>query len=397
LVRELLNGDGLFMIVSDHKRSKHATSSVAVAPKLDCVWKTRAYPVPTPSRRGFRWKASALRTLQPLITRTTIRKPVTVVVPALYSVLPAETVAMGWLNEIDALGAIHQRLNSAAKITGWDVFTFHTLHNLDPYFNTTIAAVRDTWLKEGSLSIQSVLETKRQFSKPYDYHRIPARLVENLVFQSSLLDWITKHSSEVPLRLHVIGTALVSALVSTRAVTFEAAVNSVLKFGKRWDDTIVGFSEGRTAHEIGSSRFEQVGKLINGHSSLALGVAREDMPATNAPRKPFWYSPTANDAPVLISTAHDAALALETLNLSSWSCALPDADGEPIRGWLVSPLHPVARACRWSVSNYLLATPDTSTLFLDHIASLGRTPLIHMTTEAVQNRFRLSRAKVTGP
>ena len=324
-------------------------------------------------------------------------KPVTVVVPALYSVLPAETVAMGWLNEIDALGAIHQRVSSAAKITGWDVFTFHTLHNLDPYFNTTIAAVRDTWLKEGTLSREAVVETKRQFSKPYDYHRIAARLVENLVFQSSLLDWMTRHSSEVPLRLHVIGTSLVSALVSSGAITFEAGVTSALKFGKHWDDAVLGLSEASTRDEIGWARFEQVRGLIEGRSSLALGVSSEDMPSTNAPRRPFWYSPTANEPPVLITTAQDAAAALETMNLSSWSCALPKADGEPIRGWLVSPLHPIARTCRWSVSNYLLATPGAATLFLDHIATLGRTPLIHLTAESIQNRFRLSKMKVTGP
>src|SRR5258706_14257908 len=90
------------------------------------TWKARAYPVPAASRRGFRWKASVLRTLQPWMGGTGGVKPVTVVVPALYSVLPAEMVAMGWLNEIDALGAIHQRIACTAKITGWDVFTFHT-------------------------------------------------------------------------------------------------------------------------------------------------------------------------------------------------------------------------------------------------------------------------------
>ncbi len=385
------------MSIDGYKHGKHGASAVATPAKLDCAWKTRTYKVPTASRRGFRWKASALRRLQPWIGGATPVKPVTIVVPALYCVLPAETVAMGWLNEIDALGAIHQRMGSAEKITGWDVFTFHTLHNLDPYFNTTIAAVQDTWLKEGTLSREAVLETKRQFGKPYDYHRIAARLVENLVFQSSLLDWITLHSFEVPLRTHVIGTSLVSALVSSGAMTFESGVRSVLKFGKRWDDTVLGLSEASTHDEIGWARFEQIRGLIEGRSSLALGVAREDMPSTNAPRKPFWYSPTAKEPAVLISTAQNAAAALETMNLSSWSCELPKADGEPIRGWLVSPLHPIARACRWSVSNYLLATPGAATLFLDHIATLGRTPLIHLTAESIQNRFRLSRTKVTGP
>src|SRR5436190_1920081 len=151
------------MLVDGYKHGKQGGAATSASPKLDHAWKTRAYPVPTASRRGFRWKASALRTLQPWMSGAIPVKPVTIVVPALYSVLPAETVAMGWLNEIDALGAIHQRINSAAKITGWDVFTFHTLHNLDPYFNTTIAAVRDTWLKERSLSMEAVVETRRQF------------------------------------------------------------------------------------------------------------------------------------------------------------------------------------------------------------------------------------------
>ena len=380
-----------------NKQGKGGFSSLATAEKRQYAWKTRSYPVPTASRRGFRWKASALRRLHPWIGGMASVKPVTVMVPALYSVLPAETIAMGWLNEIDALGAIHHRISCSARITGWDVFTFHTLHNLDPYFNSTIAAVHDTWLKEGTLSRQAVLETKRQFSKPYDYHRITPRLVENLVFQSSLLDWMTRHASDVPLRVHVIGTALLSALVSSSSITFESSVNSALKFGKRWDDTVSGFAEGATTDEIGWARFQQIRRLMEGGSTLALGVAAEDMPAPNAPAKPFWYSPTPKDPAVLISTAQEARTALETMNLSSWSCSVPISEEKNIRGWLASPLHPVAKACRWSVSNYLLATPDSATLFLDHIATLGRTPVIVCSPDNVQNRFRLSRIKVTGP
>ena len=47
----------------------------------------------------------------------------------------------------------------------------------------------------------------------------------------------------------------------------------------------------------------------------------------------------------------------------------------------------------------LLATPDSASMFLDHIATLGRAPVIHLPVEPVQiqNRFRLSRMKVTGP
>ncbi len=367
--------------------------------KPDQAWKTRAYPVPAPSRSGFRWKASALRKLQRWKIGAAAARPVTVMVPALYNALPAESLAMGWLNEIDALVTIRQRMVCAAKLTGWDVFTFHTLHNVDRYFDSTITAVRDTWVKEGNLSPETILETKRKFSKPYDYHRLQPRLIENLVFQSSLFDWLSRRASDVPLRFHVIGTALLSALVSLGAVSFAEAVKSALRFGGRWDDTLCSLTDSKTENEIGWSRFEQVRRLTEGRSSLSLAVARDDLPAAEAPTRPFWYSSAANADPILISTARDVKSALETLNLASWSSAAPKAGGEPVRGWLVSPLHPMARLCRWTVSNYLLATPAAAMLFLDHIATLGRAPMMqipHQQTPA-QNRLRLSRIKVTGP
>ena len=367
--------------------------------KADQVWKTRTYPVPMPSRKGFQWKASALRRLHRFSNGIGPSRPATIMVPALFNFLPAESLAMGWLNEIEALVTIRQRMSCAAKITGWDVFTFHTLHNLDHYFDSTIAAVRDTWLKEGNLSPAAVLETKRRFSKPYDYFRIPARLVENLVFQSSLLDWMGHRASDVPLRVHAIGTALLSALVSSGSVQFHDAVKSALKFGARWDETMDGMAQSNAGDKIGWLRFERLRRLMEGRSVTALAVAREDLPETAAPLRPFWYSPTVKDNPVLISTRQDAAAALETMNLSSWAYASPAAlsADESVRGWLISPLHPVARLCRWTVSNYLLATPASVGLFLDHIATLGRAPVIQLPPETVQNRLRLSRMKVTGP
>jgi hypothetical protein len=396
MARQLLNGGGHFMLVGGYKDGKNGASPIPVDEKLRHGWKTRAYPVPTPTRSGFRWKASALRGLQRWTNGTALTRPVTVVVPALYNYLPAESVAMGWLNEIDALGTIRQRMICAARVTGWDVFTFHTLHNLDHYFDTTISAVRETWVKEGNLSITAVAETKRRFGKPYDYHRVQPRLVENLVFQSSILDWLSHRASDIPLRLHVLGTGLLSALVSSGAVTFNAAVQSALKIGARWDETLRGLAEGQTEDEIRWSRFHQVGRIVGGRSTLSLAVPREDLPAVETPLRPFWYSPAANEAPVLIRTAQDAAAALETMNIKSWSPAQPPAS-EPIRGWLVSPLHPMAQSCKWSVSNYLLATPSAASLFLDHIATLGRAPVVHIEPDPVQNRFRLSRMKVTGP
>jgi len=320
-------------------------------------------------------------------------------VPPLYNFMPAESVAMGWLNEIDALGTIRQRMICAANITGWDIFTFHTLHNRDHYFDTTITAVRDTWLKEGTLSPAAVLETKKQFSKPYDYFRIPARLVENLVFQSALLEWVGQRAADVPLRFHIIGTALLSALVSSRSIPFSAAVTSALEFGSRWDQTMAGIAESNGTAETGWSRFEELRRLIEGRAVTALAVPRSDLPQAAAPSKPFWYSPTVKDDPVLIATARDASAALETLNLSSWAYATPAPLGhdESVRGWLVSPLQPFARLCRWSVSNYLLANPASVNLFMDYIATLGRAPVLLLPPETPQNRFRLSRMKVTGP
>src|SRR5262245_64351570 len=92
------------------------------------AWKARTYPVPRPSRSGFLWKAAMLRTLRRWNRRTSSQPP-TIIVPALYNLMPAESVALGWLNEIDSLLTIRQRMACAARITGWDVFTFHTLHN----------------------------------------------------------------------------------------------------------------------------------------------------------------------------------------------------------------------------------------------------------------------------
>ena len=318
----------------------------------------------------FRCKASVLRTIQRFTTTNSSVGPATLMVPALYNFMPAEIVALGWMNEIDALAAIRQRIMCAASITGWDVFSFHTLHNADHFFDTTIRAIRETWVKEGVLSAASDIETKRRFGKAHDYHRIHARLIENLVFQSSLLEWVEQRASDVSLRLHVVGTALLSALVSAGSISFSAAVISAAKFGERWDDALRNLVKGGTEEQIGLSRFHQVRKLIEGHSSLSLGVATKDLPVPQVPARPFWYSPTVNDKPVLISSAEGAAAALETLNLSSWARpAITSSPDKGPRGWLVSPLHPMAAFCKWSISNYLLATPASITLFLNHIAT----------------------------
>jgi len=365
------------------------------------AWKPCTYPVPTPSRSGLRWKASMLRTLHRWNGVSVASHPATIMVPALHNFMPAESVALGWLNEIDALVTIRQRMSCAARITGWDVFTFHTLHNADHFFDTTIGAMSDTWLKEGYLAPATVQESRRQFRKPHSYHRIHARLVENLVFQASLLDWVQVHAPDAPLRFHVVGTALLSALVAGQSIPFGAAVESAMKIGLRWDRKVRDMNKGATEEEIGWSEFRQVRSLIEGKSSLSLTVSPKDLPAPDAPLRPFWYSATVSSEPMLITTAQEARNALETLNLNSWSFAAQKAAAnaeEPVRGWLASPLHPMARLCRWSVSNYLLSTPASVKLFLENIATLGcELRFSQGTTDPLQNRLRLSRMKVTGP
>jgi hypothetical protein len=365
--------------------------------------------VPTPSPGRFRWKASLLRGLHRFSRGSANASPVTVVVPALYNFLPAEGLATGWLNEIDALRTIRQRMVHAAKITGWDVYTFHTLHNLDRHFDTTITTVRDTWVSEGSLSITAVHETRTRFGHAYDYYRVQPRLIENLVFQSSLLDWMNKRAEDVPLRPHVIGTGLLSALVSTSSVSFDCAVDIALHIGKDWDLKLQWIAEQKAMKvagkptgesDIGWLRFQEIQKLVNGGSALSLGVSSEHLPSVgiiNAPSRRFRYSRDRKSEAVLIETAKDAAAALETLNIASWSPRPPKNAGGPVRGLLVSPLHPAARACRWSFSNYLLATPPAILLFLDHIAVMGRTFITVPETLVAQKSLRLSRMKVTGP
>jgi hypothetical protein len=373
--------------------------------KPRAAWKKRIYPVPKASPSGFRWKASALRRLHRWSQGTRTPKPASIVVPALYNRFPGETIALGWLNEIDALRTIRHRTASAARKTGWDVFTFHTQHNLDEFYDSTINAVRETWTREGTLSTACVTETKRRFANIFDYHRIHPRLVENLVFQSSLMEWVTNHCEDTPIQFHAVGTALFSALVWSKSLEFDAAVTVATQVGNRWDQAIRSLAEdraktsaqGKTESEIGWQHFELIQRIIDGQEQVSLSVSRKDLPKVEAPSTPFWFAPTSDEEPVLIETSRDAALAMASLNLSSWKSGEVRSADHTTRGWLISPLNPLARACRWSVSNYLLATPDSSLMFIRHIAALSRKPLIAPESEEVQNRLRLSRIKVTGP
>jgi len=89
------------MLVGGYKEVNHGASTKSLDEKLQLAWKTRAYPVPMlPAVDSM--EASALRGMQRWMNGEAITRPVTVVVPALYNYLPGESIAMGWLNEIDA-------------------------------------------------------------------------------------------------------------------------------------------------------------------------------------------------------------------------------------------------------------------------------------------------------
>jgi hypothetical protein len=369
------------------------------------AWKERTYVVPNPSRKGFQWKASALHKLQRLDRRSQPVKPVTVVVPALYNFMPAEVLALGWLNEIDCLAAIRHRIMLVSKLIGWDVFTFHTRHNLDPYFDSAIKAVRETWLNEGALNMDAISQTRKRFGSAFDYHKIEPRLVENLLIQSSLMEWLTVRAADRPLQFHVIGTGLLSSLVWSGALPFQSAIRTAVKMGIRWDAKLGTMAHedlrrsGSTSSEVnlGWRRFHRVRQLVEGRARVSLAADPSDFPQFDAPSRPFWFSATAKEEPVWVETKKDVRTALELMNLASWSPDVPkplaeDRTSGRVRGWLASPMHPVASACNWSFYNYLLATPDASLLFLDHIATLP--PATPMTIP--QNVFG-NRASTTYP
>jgi hypothetical protein len=107
---------GLYMFTGTNGQSGDKTATARLSDKKRYAWKARSYVVPSASRKGFQWKASALRGLQRL-NKKEIKGPVTIVVPALYNFMPAEAIALGWLNEIDALGAIRHRIADVTKLT----------------------------------------------------------------------------------------------------------------------------------------------------------------------------------------------------------------------------------------------------------------------------------------
>ena len=345
-------------------------------------WKPRTYVVPVPSRKGFQWKASALQGLQRLDRHPPNRRPVTVVVPALFNLMPGEVFALGWLNEIDSLAAIRHRVMVVAKLLGWDVFTFHTRHILDRYFDSAIKAVRETWLNEGALNPEAIAQTLRRFGAAYDYHSVEPRLVENLLIQSSLMDGISGRAAGKPFEFHVIGTGLISALAWSGALSFPNAVKTAAEVGASWDVRLKKMAEAEcertglssTDENLGWLRFRRVRQMLERRSNMSLAVDPASLPKVENPQRPFWYSATAKSEPVWIEDRQHIRTALETMNLESWCPEVPHCTKQggisgPVRGWLASPIHPVAASCHWSFRNYLLATPAASQLFFKHIAS----------------------------
>src|SRR5215471_6569038 len=65
--------------------------------KPERAWKARHYPVPMPSRRGVRMKA-AFGNILTFVSVKASAPPAMIMVPALYNLMPAENVALGWLN-----------------------------------------------------------------------------------------------------------------------------------------------------------------------------------------------------------------------------------------------------------------------------------------------------------
>jgi hypothetical protein len=396
---------GIFLMLSGAYKSGSAESSASAGGNIRYAWKKRAYVVPTPSRKRFQLKVSALRGMQ-RFSRGRAAGQITIVVPALYNFMPAEALALGWLNEIDVLGTIRHRMTAATKLTGWDVFTFHTHHNLDPFYSSAIDAVRETWLKEGTLKQTSIDETLKRYRQPYHYNAIHARLVENLVFQSSLMEWLSVRAGEAPLRYHVVGTGLLSALVWSGALTFAVALETAIKVGTRWDEGVLSLGvaelqkarKPETEENLGWLRFRRVRHMVEGRSVISFTASPSDLPRMDAPSRPFWFSPTAAEEPVRIETARDVKSALESMNLASWSPRLPrqlPVAGADVKGWLVSSQHPMAATCRWSLYNYLLATPESALMFLDHIAVLGGRIVTPTRPEDFQqDRLRLSSKKI---
>jgi hypothetical protein len=201
---------------------------------------------------------------------------------------------------------------------------------------------------------------------------------------------------------------LFSALVWSGALSFENAVKVALEAGAQWEASVTRIAaaeldrKGRAKSEenLGWLCFDRVRQVLEGQSVLALGATLTNLPALEAPARPFWYSVTAADDPVRIETLRDVQWCLESLNFASWSPRLPrplPVETADVKGWLVSPQHRTASACRWSMRNYLLATPDCVSLFLDHIASLGGRVGPLPQPEKFEKHIPLSRPKVSTP
>jgi hypothetical protein len=204
-----------------------------------------------------------------------------------------------------------------------------------------------------------------------------------------------------------VGTGLLSALVWSGALTFDAAVRIALDAGSQWQSSVTKMASAeldrkgveKSADNVGWLCFDRVRQVLEGEAVLALGATLKNRLKAEAPGRPFWYSVTAADDPVKVETLHDVQWSLESLNFASWSPRVPrplPIDTADVKGWLVSPQHRMSSTCRWTVRNYLLSTPESVSLFLDHIASLGGRVVVQAPQpQKAQKQIPLSRAKVS--
>src|SRR5436190_2223757 len=106
------------MPVGSYKQADRKPSQGHLRETPRYAWKERTYVVPSPSRKGFQWKASALRNIQRLGNPALTGHPVSVVVPAVYTSRPAEALALVWFTEIDAFGTIRHRILDSRNSQG---------------------------------------------------------------------------------------------------------------------------------------------------------------------------------------------------------------------------------------------------------------------------------------
>ena len=98
-----------------------------------------------------------------------------------------------------------------------------------------------------------------------------------------------------------------------------------MKVGSRWDANLSNIvseelahgKKDQTAENLGWLYFHRVREIMEGRSILAMGASKSDVPPVEAPARPFWFSVTSHDEPVLLETVRDVQWALESMNLAN--------------------------------------------------------------------------------